>query len=79
MRHILQSLAGYLLRVYTQCCGMCHPDWYWSIGTESTGALYFGCLLLGIPNGFLATFSNIYTSEASPAQLRGVFVPLFAY
>jgi MFS family permease len=49
------------------------------IGTESTGVLYLGRLLLGIANGFLVTFSNVYTSEASPAHLRGVFVALFAY
>lgn len=49
------------------------------IGTDSAGVLYLGRLLLGFANGFLVTFSNVYTSEASPAHLRGVMVALFAY
>jgi len=49
------------------------------IGTDSVGALYVGRLLLGIANGFLVTFSNVYTAEASPAHLRGIIVALFAY
>ncbi|KAL1861184.1 hypothetical protein Plec18170_001699 [Paecilomyces lecythidis] len=49
------------------------------IGTTSKGVLYFGRLLLGFANGFLVTFSNVYTSEVSPAHLRGVMVALFAY
>ena len=47
------------------------------IGTTSTGALYVGRLLLGFANGFLVTFSNVYTSEASPAHLRGVIVYVY--
>jgi MFS family permease len=35
--------------------------------------------LLGFANGFLVTFSNIYTAEAAPAHMRGVMVALFAY
>jgi sugar porter (SP) family MFS transporter len=49
------------------------------IATTSTGALYVGRLLLGISNGFLVTFSNVYTSEAAPAHLRGIIVALFAW
>ncbi|GAB1200202.1 hypothetical protein APSETT444_009570 [Aspergillus pseudonomiae] len=49
------------------------------IGAPSAGPLYVGRLLLGFANGFLVTFSNIYTAEASPAHLRGVMVALFAY
>lgn len=49
------------------------------IATTNKGAIYFGRLLLGIANGFLVTFSNVYTSEASPTHLRGVLVALFAY
>jgi Sugar (and other) transporter len=36
-------------------------------------------LLIGFANGFLVTFSNVYTAEAAPAHLRGVMVALFAY
>lgn len=49
------------------------------LATTNKGAVYFGRLLLGIANGFLVTFSNVYTSEAAPAHLRGVIVALFAY
>ncbi|KAF7624106.1 putative transporter [Aspergillus flavus] len=49
------------------------------IGAPSAGVLYLGRLLLGFANGFLVTFSNIYTAEASLAHLRGVMVALFAY
>lgn len=49
------------------------------IATTNKGVLYFGRLLLGFANGFLVTFSNVYTAEASPAHLRGVMVALFAY
>ncbi|KAL1964463.1 hypothetical protein VTN77DRAFT_6889 [Rasamsonia byssochlamydoides] len=49
------------------------------IATTDKGVLYFGRLLLGFSNGFLVTFSNVYTAEISPAHLRGVMVALFAY
>ncbi|KAL4937876.1 hypothetical protein BDV06DRAFT_226545 [Aspergillus oleicola] len=49
------------------------------IGAPSAGVLYLGRILLGFANGFLVTFSNIYTAEASPAHMRGVMVALFAY
>lgn len=49
------------------------------ISTENKGAVYVGRLILGFANGFLVTFSNVYTSEASPAHLRAVMVALFAY
>jgi MFS family permease len=47
--------------------------------STTQAAIYIGRLILGFANGFLVTFSNIYTSEASPAHLRGVIVALFAY
>ena len=48
------------------------------IGTENKGVVYFGRLVLGIGNGFLVTFSNIYTAEAAPAHLRAVMVAMFS-
>ncbi|ROW01881.1 hypothetical protein VMCG_05570 [Cytospora schulzeri] len=48
------------------------------IGTTDKAAVYVGRLVLGIGNGFLVTFSNIYTAEASPAHLRAVMVALFS-
>ncbi|CAG8979494.1 hypothetical protein HYALB_00011898 [Hymenoscyphus albidus] len=49
------------------------------ISTRSKGVLYLGRLVLGASNGFLTTFSNIYTSEIAPAHLRGVMVGFFAF
>ncbi|KAI1428047.1 general substrate transporter [Xylaria sp. FL1777] len=48
------------------------------ISTTSKVAVYIGRLILGLANGFLVTFSNIYTAEASPAHLRAVMVALFS-
>ncbi|KAK3361814.1 general substrate transporter [Lasiosphaeria ovina] len=48
------------------------------IGTDSQAAVVVGRLVLGIGNGFLVTFSNIYSAEASPAHLRAVMVALFS-
>ncbi|EXJ67402.1 uncharacterized protein A1O5_09415 [Cladophialophora psammophila CBS 110553] len=49
------------------------------IGTTNKGVIYLGRIVLGFSNGFLVTFSNIYTAEIAPAHLRGVMVALFAY
>lgn len=49
------------------------------IATTNKGVVYFGRLVLGFSNGFLVTFSNVYTAEIAPAHLRGVMVALFAY
>ncbi|KAK3988747.1 general substrate transporter [Cladorrhinum sp. PSN332] len=48
------------------------------IATTSQGMIYLGRLIIGIGNGFLVTFSNIYCAEASPAHLRAVMVALFS-
>ncbi|KAI4869218.1 general substrate transporter [Hypoxylon rubiginosum] len=46
------------------------------ISTTDKVAVYIGRLILGLANGFLVTFSNIY--EAAPAHLRAVMVALFS-
>lgn len=46
------------------------------INTTDKAVVYVGRLILGIGNGFLVTFSNIYAAEASPAHLRAVMVAL---
>lgn len=48
------------------------------IATENKGVVYLGRIILGVGNGFLVTFSNIYTAEAAPAHLRAVMVALFS-
>ncbi|KAI0842797.1 general substrate transporter [Hypoxylon sp. FL0890] len=45
------------------------------ISTTDKVAVYIGRLILGLANGFLVTFSNIY---AAPAHLRAVMVALFS-
>ncbi|KAF4624588.1 hypothetical protein G7Y89_g13583 [Cudoniella acicularis] len=49
------------------------------IATTNKGVIYLGRFLLGLSNGFLVTFSNIYTSEIAPAHLRGVMVAFFTF
>ncbi|RYP21631.1 hypothetical protein DL765_002092 [Monosporascus sp. GIB2] len=46
------------------------------IATDNHVAVYIGRLVLGLANGFLVTFSTIYTAEAAPAHLRAVMIPL---
>ena len=48
------------------------------IATEDKGAIYVGRWVLGIGNGFLQAFSNIYCAEAAPAHLRAIMVGLSA-
>ncbi|KAI1376407.1 general substrate transporter [Hypoxylon crocopeplum] len=45
------------------------------ISSTDKVAVYIGRLILGLANGFLVTFSNIY---AAPAHLRAVMVALFS-
>lgn len=47
--------------------------------TTDVNVLYLGRLVLGVSNGLLVTFSNVYTAEAAPTQLRAVIVALFAW
>ena len=48
------------------------------IGPTDKAAVCVGRIVLGIGNGFLVTFSNIYCAEAAPAHLRAVIVALFS-
>lgn len=44
------------------------------IGSNSTGALYVGRLLLGFSNGLFIPFCVMYMAEVSPAHLRGPII-----
>ncbi len=46
------------------------------MGSEDKGAIYVGRLVLGVGNGFLQIFSNIYCAEVAPAHLRAIMVGL---
>ncbi len=45
--------------------------------TTSIGALYFARFLIGIANGMLMTFSQLYLQECAPARYRGLVLGLF--
>ncbi|KAJ9616349.1 hypothetical protein H2200_000067 [Cladophialophora chaetospira] len=45
--------------------------------TTSIGALYFSRFLIGIANGMLMTFSQLYLQECAPARYRGLVIGLF--
>ncbi len=45
--------------------------------TEDIGALYAGRLLIGLANGMLMTFSQLYIQESATAKHRGLFLALF--
>ncbi|PSK37285.1 hypothetical protein B9Z65_2027 [Elsinoe australis] len=47
------------------------------MGTTSIGALYAARLLLGISNGMLMTFSQLYIQESTPAVHRGLALSAF--
>lgn len=47
------------------------------MGTKSIGLLYFGRLLLGIANGMLMTFSQLYIQETAPSRYRGLALAAF--
>ncbi len=44
---------------------------------NSIGALYAGRLLIGLANGMLMTFSQLYIQEVAPAKYRGMMISAF--
>jgi MFS family permease len=49
------------------------------IGSDHIVALYVGRVLLGLSNGFYATYSVIYIGESAPAYLRGAVIGMVAF
>lgn len=49
------------------------------MGTQSIGVLYLGRLLLGLANGILMTFSQLYIQETAPARYRGLALAAFQF
>ncbi|KAJ5628551.1 Maltose permease [Penicillium lividum] len=47
--------------------------------TDTIGGLYAGRLIIGIGNGFLMTFSQLYIQECSPARYRGLMLGWFQF
>ncbi|KAH8898375.1 general substrate transporter [Thozetella sp. PMI_491] len=71
--HYFGRKAGLWVACLFSCVGLAIQ-----VGTTSPGVIYLGRLLLGMGNGWLAAFSNIYNTEAAPAHLRAVVVALSA-
>ncbi|KAJ5788177.1 Maltose permease [Penicillium paradoxum] len=47
--------------------------------TDSIGGLYAGRLIIGLGNGLLMTFSQLYIQECSPARYRGLMLAAFQF
>ncbi|KAJ6014955.1 Maltose permease [Penicillium herquei] len=47
--------------------------------TDTIGGLYAGRLVIGLGNGFLMTFSQLYIQECSPARYRGLMLGWFQF
>ncbi|PCH08778.1 hypothetical protein PENOC_012960 [Penicillium occitanis (nom. inval.)] len=45
--------------------------------TDSIGALYAGRFIMGLGNGLLLTFAQLYIQEVAPARYRGVMISIF--
>ncbi|KAF4548218.1 Sugar (and other) transporter-like protein 7 [Elsinoe fawcettii] len=58
-------------------CGLCCVANVIMMTTTSIGALYAARLLLGISNGMLMTFSQLYIQETCPAVHRGLALSAF--
>ncbi|KAG8625853.1 hypothetical protein KVT40_006254 [Elsinoe batatas] len=58
-------------------CGLCCVANIIMMTTTSIGALYAARLLLGISNGMLMTFSQLYIQETCPAHFRGLALSAF--
>lgn len=47
--------------------------------TDNIAGLYAGRLVIGLGNGFLMTFSQLYIQECSPARYRGLMLGAFQF
>jgi len=58
-------------------CVLCIASNAIMMGTTKLAGLYVGRLFIGIANGFLMTFSQLYLQEVSPARYRGMALAFF--
>ncbi|KAJ5888756.1 Maltose permease [Penicillium taxi] len=49
------------------------------MATDTIGGLYAGRLIIGLGNGFLMTFSQLYLQECSPARYRALVIGGFQF
>ena len=60
-------------------CVLCTVATIIMISNEAVAALYVGRILLGIANGILVTFVQLYMQETMPANFRGVIFGFFQF
>ena len=72
------ALAPDLLSLWLACL-LCTVANIIMMTTENIGALYAGRLLIGLANGMLMTFSQLYIQESSTANYRGLFLTGFQF
>lgn len=74
-------LAKYLGRkacLWVACLTICVANAI-MMGTTSIGPLYLGRLLLGIGNGYLMSYSQLWLQECTPARFRGLAIASFQF
>jgi MFS family permease len=60
-------------------CALCAVSDVIMMATTSIGGLYAGRLLIGLANGMLMSFSQLYLQECTPAQFRGMALSAFQF
>jgi len=55
-------------------CGLCVVSNVVMMTANAIGPLYAGRLLIGLANGMLMTFSQLYLQECAPAKFRGLVI-----
>ncbi|KAH6662538.1 MFS transporter [Halenospora varia] len=72
----LAKFIGRKMSIWLACV-ICIASNVIMMTTDKIGGLYAGRLLIGIANGLLMTFSQLYIQECSPAQYRGLMIGSF--
>ncbi|RDL33338.1 uncharacterized protein BP5553_08777 [Venustampulla echinocandica] len=72
-------LAGFIGRKASiwVACALCVVSNVIMMTTTQIGALYAGRLIIGLANGLLMTFAQLYIQECSPARYRGLMIGAF--
>ncbi|KAF2269965.1 general substrate transporter [Lojkania enalia] len=74
-------LASYLGRrpCLWMACVLCCASNVIMMTTTNMSGLYAGRFLIGIANGWLMTFSQLYIQESAPARYRGLMISVFQF
>jgi MFS transporter, SP family, sugar:H+ symporter len=74
----IASFMGRRMAIWCSCLLCCVANII-MMSTTSIGWLYVGRLLIGLANGGLMTFSQLYIQECSPARYRGLMISSFQF